>query len=61
MTETSSRVRRNVAAVLTAALVGVAGVGIIAPETAQAAGVVVEHRTWGATTSETPTREREDA
>ena len=61
MTETWSRVRRNVAAVITAAVVGVVGVGVISPETAQAAGVVVEHRTWGTSTNATPTRELDRA
>lgn len=60
MTETWSRVRRSVAAVLTAAVVAVVGVGVISPEAARAAGVVVEHRTWGATTT-AATRERDDA
>lgn len=60
MTETWSRVHRGIAAVLTAAVVAVVGVGVIAPETAQAAGVVVEHRTWGATIAN-PTRERDEA
>jgi hypothetical protein len=41
------RIRRSIAAVVTAAAVGVVGIGAVAPETAQAAGVVVEHRTWG--------------
>ena len=40
--------KRTLAALVTALAVGVLGVGIVAPETAQAAGVVVGHRTYGA-------------
>ena len=59
MTETWSGVRRHVVAVITAAVVGLVGVGVISPGTVQAAGVVVEHRTWGAATT-ADTRERDD-
>jgi len=48
-----SRIMTGVAAVLSAALVGIAGVGVIAPETARAAGVVVEHRAYGSALSTT--------
>ena len=41
------RIRRSIAAVVTAAAVGVVGIGAVAPETAQAAGVVLDHRAWG--------------
>jgi phosphoglycerate dehydrogenase-like enzyme len=51
-----SRIRRYVAAVVTAATVGIVGVGAISTETAQAAGVVVEHRTVGTATPTTPPR-----
>ena len=40
--------RRTLAVLLTALAVGVVGVGTISTETARAAGVVVEHRSWGA-------------
>ena len=43
-----ARLKRALAALVTALAVGVLGVSIVAPETAQAAGVVVEHRTYGA-------------
>jgi hypothetical protein len=43
-----SSVRRMVSAALSAVLVAVLGIGAIAPETARAAGVVIEHRTYGA-------------
>jgi hypothetical protein len=52
-----ARVKRTLAALVTALAVGIIGVGVVTPETAQAAGVVVEHRTFGATETAAP---RED-
>jgi hypothetical protein len=45
---TWTRLRGGVAALVVALTVAFLGVGAIAPETAQAVGVVVEHRTYGA-------------
>ena len=59
MSRTWKRIRRSVAAFAGASLIAVVGVGAIAPETAQAAGVVVEHRTYGSTTPGVPTRDRD--
>ncbi len=47
----TEQLRRGVAAVLSAAVIAILGVGAIAPETAQAAGVVVGQRAWGAGTT----------
>lgn len=42
-----NQVRRGVAALLTALAVSVVGIGAVSEGTAQAAGVVVDHRAWG--------------
>jgi hypothetical protein len=55
-TRKSSPVRRTFSAALSAVLIAILGMGAIAPETARAAGVVVEHRAYGAPDS-TPARE----
>ena len=44
---------------MTALAVGVIGVSIVAPETAQAAGVVVEHRAYGAPEPSPPPRDED--
>ena len=49
--------KRTLAALVTALAVGVVGVGVVAPETAQAAGVVVGHVPLGAIATAPP---RED-
>ena len=60
MTKGNGRVRQGVAAVLSAAVVGVVGVGAIAPETAQAAGVVVQRQQAYGTTPVVNGRERDE-
>jgi hypothetical protein len=61
MSENTGRIPRIISAALSAALIGIVGVSAIAPETAQAAGVVVEHRTWGSSTTATPSRDDEES
>ncbi len=60
MSQGNGRVRRVVAAVLSAAVVGVIGVGAIAPETAQAAGVVVDRQQAYGVAQAVPSRERDE-
>jgi hypothetical protein len=52
-----ARFKRALAALVTALAVGVVGVEVVAPETAQAAGVVVGHVPLGSTKAAPP---RED-
>lgn len=52
-------VKRALAALVTALAVGVIGVNVMAPETAQAAGVVVEHRAYGAPEPSSPPRDED--
>jgi hypothetical protein len=56
------RFRRCAAAVLSAAMVGIGGVGLLTPETAQAAGVVLDrHPSYGTSTMKVPpVRERDE-
>jgi hypothetical protein len=61
MSEIWKKVRVAAAATLSAVLVGIVGVGAIAPETAQAAGVVVDrHQPYGAASQATPRRETDE-
>jgi hypothetical protein len=57
-----TRIRRIAAAGLSAVVIGIGGVGVLTPETAQAAGVVVDrHQAYGATTTKVPpVRERDE-
>jgi hypothetical protein len=47
MDDISSRIQLGLSAVLSAAVIAVLGITAVDPETAAAAGVVVEHRTFG--------------
>ncbi len=54
-----ARVRRALAALVTALAVGVIGINVVTPETAQAAGVVVGHRAFGTPVPSPPPRDED--
>jgi len=60
MSQSNWGLRRGVAALLSAAVVGVVGVGAIAPETARAAGVVVERQQAYVAAEALPGRQRDE-